>query len=130
MSRNCLTKGENSFLGPVLRGPAQDWFGALNAAIAWNDLRTQFIDHFTDGKNKYLQQFEAESLKRQDNEPIKGFIYRVTRVVDKGWSDLEADERAQKYKDFCLRGLVPAALKQNAYRHVVPTYPGKLKGHK
>ena len=106
-------------IGSVLRGPAQDWFGGLNAAIAWNDLRTQLIDRFTDGKDKYLQQIEAESLKRQVNEPNKGSVYRVTRAVDKGWSDLGADERAQKYKDFFLRGLAPAALKQNAYRHLI-----------
>ena len=49
--------------GSVLRGPAKNWFGGLNAAIAWNNLRTPFINRFTDGKDKYLQQIEAESLK-------------------------------------------------------------------
>ena len=105
--------------GSVLRGPAQDWFGGLNAVIVWNDLKTQFIHRFTDGKDKYLQQIQAESAKRQDNEAINGIIYRVTSAVDKGRSHLEADERAQKYKDFFLRGLAPAARKQNAYRHLI-----------
>ena len=36
----------------VLRGPAQNWFRCLNVAIAWNDLRTPFINRFTDGKDK------------------------------------------------------------------------------
>ena len=43
----------------------------------------------------------------------------MTSAVDKGWSDLGADQRAQKYEDFFLRGLAPAALKQNAYRHII-----------
>ena len=43
----------------------------------------------------------------------------MTRAVDKGWSDLGADERAQKNKDFFLRELAPVALKQNAYRHLI-----------
>ena len=81
----------------------------LNAAIALNDRRTQFINRFTDGKDKYLQQIEAESLKRQDSDPNKGFIFKVTRAVDKCWSDLGADERAQKNKDFFLPGVASAA---------------------
>ena len=121
VDRNLFDHRRKALFGSVLRGPAQDWFAGLDAAFTWAQIRTAFIARFTDGKDKYLQQIEAENLKRQENEPIKAYIYRVIKLVDKGWNELGADDRAIKYKDYFLKGLTPISLKQNAYRLVIET---------
>lgn len=108
-----------ALFGSVMRGPAQDWFATIPAAENWANTRAAFIARFTDNKDKYLLRIEAENIKRQENEPIKAYIYRVIKIVDKGWNEIAAAERVIKYKDYFLKGLTPASLKQNAYRQII-----------
>ena len=99
----------NAIFGSVLRSPAAEGFDSLEAAIAWDEMKTQFITRFTDGKMQYRFQIEAENLKTQPDENIKRYIHRIKSLVDKGWpthSDADANartacenQRVGKYKD-------------------------------
>ena len=55
----------------ILRGPAAQWYQVLAAHLPWNEIRGQIIDRFTDDKDKYRRQIEAENIKRQPDEFIK-----------------------------------------------------------
>ena len=72
-----------ALFGSVLRGPAAEWFDSLEAALTKDEIKTQFIAQFTDGKMQYRFRIEAESLKRQPDENIKSFIHRIKTLVDK-----------------------------------------------
>ena len=39
-----------ALFGSVLRGPAAEWFDSLETALTWDEIKTQFIAQFTDGK--------------------------------------------------------------------------------
>ena len=116
----------------VLRGPAAECFNSLEAALAWNEMKTQFIAHFTDGKMHFILRFEAENLKSQSDENIKSYIHRIKILVDKGWptpSGTDADaqaacenQRIGKYNDFVIRGLTPPRLKQKAHQAVIEDF--------
>ena len=43
---------QKALFGSVLRGPAAQWFETLAPALAWNEVRNQFINRFTDAKDK------------------------------------------------------------------------------
>ena len=58
--------------GSILRGPAAQWYQGLAAGLPWKDISDQCIDRFTDDKDKYRRRTEAENIKRQPNEFIKG----------------------------------------------------------
>ena len=111
--------------GSILRGPEQDWYDGLAVGKTWDDIKTEFLNRFTDDKDKYLKRIDAEYLKRQADENIKSYIYRVVKVVDLGWSGSSENELKQKYIDFFLRGLAPPALKQNAYQRKIE-HPAEL----
>ena len=70
--------------GSVLRGPAAEWFDSLDAGLTWDEIKTQFIARFTDGKMQHRFRIEAENLKRQPDENIKSYIHRIKTLVDKG----------------------------------------------
>ena len=120
----------------ILRGPAAAWFGSLEAALTWDEIKTQFFAGFTDGKMQYQFRNEAENLKRQPGENIKKCIHRIKTLVDKGWptpSDADANarkacenQRIGKYKDFFIRGLTPPGLKRKAHQALIED-PNKTK---
>ena len=72
----------------VLGGPAAEWFDSLDAALTWDEIKTQFIARFTDRKMQYRFRIEAENLKRQPDENIENYIHRINTLVDKGWPSL------------------------------------------
>ena len=118
-----------ALFGSVLRGPAAEKFDSLEAALTWNEIKTQFIARFTDGKMQYRFRIEAENLKRQPDENIKSYIHRIKTLVDKGWptpSDADANartacenQRIGKYKAYFIRGLTPPGLKQKAHQALI-----------
>ena len=120
-----------ALFGSVLRGPAAEWFDSLDAALTWDEIKTQFIARFTDGKLRYRFRIEAENLKRQPDKNIKSYIHRIKTLVDKGWptpSDADANARTAcesqpigKYKYYFIRGLTPLGLKQKAYQALIKT---------
>ena len=113
----------------VLRGPAAEWFDSLEAALTWDEIKTQFIARFTDGKMQYRFRIEAENLKRQPDENIKSYIHRIKTPVDKVWpmpSDADANartacenQRIGKYKDYFIRNLTHPGLKQKAHEALI-----------
>ena len=52
-----------ALFGSVSRGPAAEWFDSLEAALKWDEIKTQFISRFTDGKTQYRFRIEAKNLK-------------------------------------------------------------------
>ena len=104
-----------------MRGPAAQWFESLNPALAWNDIRTQFIARFTDEKDKYRKRIEVENLRRQPEELIKIYIHRLTKTIEKGWPDPDFNEafREGKSMEYFVRGLTPPALKQKAHQFLI-----------
>ena len=57
-----------ALFGSVLRGPVAEWFDSLDAALTWNEIKTQFIARFTDGKCS--TDFESK-LKIGKDSPTK-----------------------------------------------------------
>ena len=37
----------------VVRGPAAEWFDVLDAALSWDEIKTQLMARFSDGKKQY-----------------------------------------------------------------------------
>ena len=60
-----------ALFGSVLPGPAAERLHSLDAALTWEEMKTQFINMFTDGKLQYWFRIEAENLKRQPDEIVK-----------------------------------------------------------
>ena len=118
-----------ALFGSVLRGPAAEWFDSFDAALTWDEIKTQLIARFTDGKMQYRFRIEAEKLKRQPDENIKSYIHRIKTLVDKRWptpSDADANarttcenQRIGKYKDYFIRGLTLPGLKQKAHQALI-----------
>ena len=57
----------------------------MNDAAAWDQIRTAFIDRFSDDRDKYRHRTTAENCVRGNEELIKNFYHRVKSAVDKGW---------------------------------------------
>ena len=112
---------QKALFGSVLRGPAAQWFETLAPGLAWNEVRNQFIDRFTDAKDKFRKRVEVESIKRQPDELIKSYTHRVTKAVEKGWTDpdFNNDQRNANCMEYFVRGLTPPALKQKAHQRLI-----------
>ena len=112
---------QKALFGSVLRGPAAQWFETLAPGLAWNEVRNQFIDRFTDAKDKYRKRIEVESIKRQPDELIKSYTHRVTKAVEKGWPDPDFNnyQRNAKCMEYFVRGLTPPALKEKAHQRLI-----------
>ena len=74
-----------ALFGSVLRGPAAQWFDSLPPAELWDDVRTDFLNRFTDEKDKYRKRIEVETIRRQPDKLIKIYVHRLTKAVEKGW---------------------------------------------
>ena len=118
-----------ALFGSLLRGPAAEWFDSLEAALAWDEIKTQFIARFTDGKMQYRFRIEAENLKRQPDENIKRYIHRIKTLIDKGWPSPPAadtnprtaceNQRFGKYKAYFISGLTPPGREQKAHQALI-----------
>ena len=125
---------QRALFGSILRGPAAQWYQGLAAKLSWNDIRDQFIDRFTDDKNKYRRRIETENIKRQPDEFIKSYIHRLSTAVDRGWPNptFNDDQRTTKKMEFFVRALSPPVLKQKAHQFLFENPPAtwqKLKDH-
>ena len=78
---------------------------------------------------QYRFRIEAEILKRQPDENIKGYIHRKKTLIDKMWpthpnADANArtaceNQRIGKYTDYIIRGLTPPELEQKAHQELI-----------
>ena len=70
-AQNAYDARRKALFGSVLRGPAAQWFDSLPAAEPRDDVRTGFLDRFTDEKDTYRKRIEVENIRRQPDELIK-----------------------------------------------------------
>ena len=94
----------------------------MPAAEPWDDVRTGFLNRFTDEKDEYRKRIQVENIRRQPDELIKSYVHRLTKAVEKGWPDPFTDaQRQTKCMEFFVRGLTPPALKQKAHQYLIET---------
>ena len=112
----------------LLRGPAAEWYGK-NDAATWDQIRTAFIDRFSDERDKYRRRIRAENCERGNEELIKNFYHSVKSAVDKGWAldpngtqaerDNQQNQRKAKFIELTVRGLKPAGLKRKTHEYLI-----------
>ena len=126
---------KKALFSSLLRGPAAEWYeNNITNATTWENVRTNFITRFSDGRNKFRYRMEVEHCIRGDGEEIRNFLRRIKRTVDKGWPDdmdgIEATQqnaeraaqgrqRRQRYMDDSLRGLRPRYLQRKAQEYLM-----------
>ena len=114
----------------LLRGPATEWYAdSINDAASWDQIRTAFIDRFSDDRDNYRHRIAAENCVRGNEELIKNFYHRVKSAVDKGSPldpngtkaerDNQQNQRNAKYIEFTVRGLKPTGLKRKVPEYLI-----------
>ena len=125
---------QRALFGSILSGPPAQWYQGLSAILPCDEIRDQFIDRFTDDKDKYRKRIEAENIKRQPDELIKSYIHRLSTAEERGWPNptFNDDQRTAKKMEFFVRGLSPPGLKQKAHQFLTESPPAtcqQLKDH-
>ena len=126
---------KKALFSSLLRGPAAEWYESnITNATTWEDVRTNFITRFSDGRNKFRYRMEVEHCIRGDGEEIRNFLHRIKRTVDKGWPDdlngieaaqhnaernAQGRQRRQRYIDYSLKGLRPRYLQRKAQEYLM-----------
>ena len=70
----------------LLRGPAAEWYESnITNATTWENVRTNFITRFSNGRNEFRYRMEEEHCIRGDGEEIRNF-YSVSneRLIKAG----------------------------------------------
>ena len=110
---------KKALFSSLLRGPATEWYESnITIATTWENVRTNFITRFSDGRNKFRYRIEVEHCIRRDGEEIRNFSHRIKRTVDRGWPDdlngigaahhnaereAQGRQRRQRYIDYSLK---------------------------
>ena len=121
---------KKALFSSLLRGPAAEWYAdSLNDAAIWKQIRTAFIDRFSDDRDKYKHRITAEICVRGNEELIKNFYHRVKSAVDKGWPldpkvtqaerDNQQNHRNAKNIEFTVRGLKLTGLKTKDHEYLM-----------
>ena len=126
---------KKALFSSLLRGPAAEWYESnITNATTWDDVRTNFITRFSDGRNKFRHRMEMEHCIRGDGEEIRNFLHCIKRTVDKGWPDdlngvaavdqaaeliAQRRQRRQRYIDYSLKGLRPKYLQRKAQEYLM-----------
>ena len=121
---------KKALFSSLLRGPAAEWYESnITNAMTWENVRTNVITRFSDGRNKFRNRMEVEHCIRGDGEEIRNFLHRIKRTVDKGWPDdlngieaahhnaereAQGRQRSQRYIDYSLKRLRPRYLQRKA----------------
>ena len=121
---------KKALFSSLLRGPAAEWYkNNITNATIWENVRTNFITRFSDGRNKFRYRMEVDYCIRGDGEEIRNFSHRIKRTIDKGWLDdlngieaahhaaereAQGRQRRQRYIDYSLKGLRPRYLQRKA----------------
>ena len=114
---------KKALFSSLLRGPAAERYESnITNATTWDNVRTNFVIGFSDGRNNFRYRMEVEHCIRGDGEEIRNFLHRIKRTVDKGWPDdmegiapadhgaeraAQGQQRRQRYIDYLLKGLRP-----------------------
>ena len=126
---------KKALFSSLLRGPAAEWYESnITNATTWENVRTNFITRFSDGRNKFRYRMEMEHCIRGDGEEIRNFLHRIKRTVDKGWPDAmngieaaqqnaeraaQGRQRRQRYMEYSLRGLRARYLQRKAQEYLM-----------
>ena len=121
---------KKALFSSLLLGPAAEWYAdSINDAETWDQIRTAFIDRFSDDRDKYRHRIRAEDCVRGNEELIRNFYHRVKSAVDKRWPidpkgnqaerDNQQNERNAKFIELTVRGLKPTGLKRKAHRYLI-----------
>ena len=79
---------KKALFSSLLQGPAGEWYeNNITNATTWENVRTNFITRFSDGRNNFRYRMEVEHCIRGDGEQNRNFLHRIKRTVDKGWPD-------------------------------------------
>ena len=69
------TSRKKALFSSLLRGPAAEWCeNNITNATTWENVRTNFITRFSDGRNKFRYRMEVEHCIRGDGEEIRNFV--------------------------------------------------------
>ena len=92
------TLRKKALFSSLLRGPAAMCYEKnITNATKWENVRTSFINRFSDGRNKFQFRMEVEHCIRGDGEEVRNFLHRIKRTVDKSWpDDMNSIEAAQE----------------------------------
>ena len=121
---------KKALFSSLLRDPAAEWYAdSINDAATWNQIRTTFIERFSDDRDKYRHRITAEKRVRGNEELIKNFCHRFKSAVDKGWpldpsgtqakKDIQQNQSNAKYIEFTVKGLKPTGLKRKAHEYLM-----------
>ena len=129
------TFSKNALFSSLLRGPAAEWYESnITNATTWENVRTNFITRFSDGRNKLRYRMEVEHCIIGDGEEIRNFLHHIKRTVGKGWPDdlngieaahhnadcdAQGRQRRQRYIDYSLKGLRPIYLQRKAQEYLM-----------
>ena len=129
------TFGKKALFSSLLRGPAAEWYESnITYATTWENVRTNFITRFSDGRNKFRYRIEVEHCIGGDGEEIRNFIHRIKRTVDKGWPEglngievthhnaeheTQRRQRRRRYNDYSLLGLRLRYLQRKAQEYMM-----------
>ena len=126
---------KKALFSSLLRGPADEWNeNNITNATTWENVRTNFITRFSDGRNKFWYRMAVEYCIRGDGEEIRNFLHRIKRMVDKGWPDdmngieaahhaaereAQGRQRRQGSIDYSLKGIRPKYLQRKAQEYLM-----------
>ena len=126
---------KKALFSSLLRGAAAEWYESnITNATTWENVRTNFITRFSDGRNKFRYRMEMEHCITEDGEENRNFLHRIKRTVDQGWpddlNDIEAAhynaerdaqgrQRRQRYIDYSLKGFRPRYLQRKAQEYLM-----------
>ena len=123
-ARFLLTK--KALFSSLLQGPAAEKSAvSIYDTPTWDQIRTTFIDRFSDDQDKNRHRIKAETCVRGNEEKVKNFCHRVKTAVDKGWPldpngtqaqrDNHQNQGNDKYIEFTVREFKPNRLKKNSH---------------
>ena len=97
---------KEALFSSLLRGPATEWYESnITNATTWENVPTNFIIRFSDGRNKFRYQMEVQHCIRGDLEEFRKFLHRIKRTVDKGWPDyMNGIEAAHQNEERAAQG--------------------------
>ena len=127
-ARYLFTK--KAIFSSLLQGPGAKWYAdSIDDAATWEQIRTAFINRFSDDRDKYRHRITAENCVRGNEGLIENFYHRVKSAVDKGWPldtnwtqaqrDNQQNQRNAKYTEFTIRRLKPNGLKRKAQEYLI-----------
>ena len=73
---------KKALFSSVLRGPNAEWYESnITNATSWENVRTNIIARFSDGRNKFRYRMDVEHWIRGDGEEARNFLHRINRLI-------------------------------------------------